>query len=448
MHRGKLYEQDLEAFWVICRQLEILELSEIDMTILSAPSKKVLTEMDKSDHRDKRPRTSQARKSPTHGTISLTDGALPVPTTTTTTTLKPAVRFPKLRELTLDGIKLMPWHQMDEIIVQSPMLHTLIFHPKGYMYSLDTFYHHYAAQTWPYLDSLEITGQHNASTLPHGFLLQSTKRPFKRLDLHLGAMGQYSFDLLREGGHFKALTKVNLTVSCPTQDYLGSLVNWTKVATSKRIRDILESCPSLEHIAATAISGQDIIDSEPWVCHGLKKFEVLIAMAIARQSTSTLRIPYTKDEKRQCHQVFERLSQLRQLKVLNMLCPYLLRDLFGSSAILPLELRMGLGRLSTLTDLEWIGYQGSQRMRMVDMEWMLQHWTKLRKITGDQPTLKRSNTFGNTNVRCHLLMKALIARKVEVPMDWSAFDMDVKEYMKKRGLDAVYDTDGYDEPES
>ncbi|KAG0212890.1 hypothetical protein BGX31_001376 [Mortierella sp. GBA43] len=345
-----------------------------------------------------------------------------------------AVRFPKLRELTLDGIVLNAQDQM-EFILQCPMLHALFWRLREHMVLLDAFCGYFEAQNWPYLDSLEIIGEHTHATSDHRLrLLQSTKCPFKRLELHISTMDQRSFDLLREGGHFGTLTKVDLSVL-----FLGMFAIDTEVAASKRIREILESCPSLEHIAGTVISGQDIIDSKSWACRRLKKFEVLVSMDLTEQSTTWAE--WTKDEKRRCNLVFERLSQLRQLKVLNMKSPTMARYRCETLGALPLDLRMGLGRLSTLTDLEWIGYEGDQRMRMVDVEWMLQHWRKLCKITGGRPSTKLSKTFGNTNVRCYLFRKTLLARKVEVPMEWWAFGKGVKDYMGKNRLKTVYDTD-------
>ncbi|KAI8345563.1 hypothetical protein B0O80DRAFT_270295 [Mortierella sp. GBAus27b] len=449
MQFGKLHEPDLEPFWTICRQLEILELTEIDLTILLVLSFKASTGIEEGAHHEKRARTNQTGTPPTHGTIPLMDGTLPLPTTTTTTTLAAPVRFPKLRELKLDRIELIPRFQMGEFILQCPMLHTLVWRSTTYKFSLGEFCDYFQAQTWPYLDSLEIIGNPNTGSVrEHIQILQSTTRPFKFLDLHIGTMDQRSFDIVREGGYFKTLNKIDLNVPFLTQDHLGSIVSETRETSSKRIREVLESCPSLEHITGTAISGQDIIDSEPWACHRLKTFVVLISMNLTRQSTTTTRrVEYTEDEKKQCHQVFERLSQLRQLQVLDMRNPFLARFQHDPHATLPLDLRMGLGRLSTLKDLEWIGYQGYQNMRMVDMEWMLRHWSKLNKITGGQPTEKRSKTFGNTNVRCHLLTKALHARSVEIPMDWWVFGNDARVYMSNRGLKDVYDTDDDDEGE-
>ncbi|KAG0203455.1 hypothetical protein BGX31_003369, partial [Mortierella sp. GBA43] len=270
MQRGKIHAQDLEAFWTICRQLEILELTDMDLTILSAPSDESSTRIEEGDNFENLLRNIQTESSSRHGTII--DGALSVPSTTATitTTTPTPVRFPNLHELKLDRIQLMAKDQMEQLIIQCPMLHTLVWRLNGGTFSMDGFCDYYAAQTWPCLDSLVITGHSNfVNTQEHIRFLQSIKRPFKLLDLYNWAVNQQSFDLLQQG-HFKTLTKVDLSAYFPIPGQQGSMIDDSKVAASKRVIVALESCPSLEHIAATVISGQDIIDSRPWVCHQLK----------------------------------------------------------------------------------------------------------------------------------------------------------------------------------
>ncbi|KAI8345577.1 hypothetical protein B0O80DRAFT_491688 [Mortierella sp. GBAus27b] len=426
MRNGKLCAGELESFWTICRQLEILELKKIDMTVLSEESLLRKTKME-----------------PTHGTTPALPAAITSTSTTTTTTTTTSVRFPKLRELTLDRIELKPSYQMEHFLLRCPMLHTLVWRLREYEFSMGEFCDYFAAQTWPHLDSLVITGYRSViSTQEYALLLQSTQRRFKRLDLQhrVKDQEQESFDLLRKGGHFETLTKLDLSVPAPL--WIFQLVlNGIDVAASKRIIEVLESCPSLEHFTGMSIRGQDIIDSQPWVCHRLKTLQVVICMDITKPQTLQDKFKYTEDDKRQCHQVFERLSQLKQLKVLNMRQSVMDGSYPRSPGGLPLDLRMGLGHLSTLKDLVWIEYQYPQRMRMVDVEWMLQHWTKLRVMKGELPNKKRSKRFGNTYVRSYLIMKALKARKVEF-LDhlWSDYG-DVTIHMGKKGLEAVYDTD-------
>ncbi|KAI8352392.1 hypothetical protein B0O80DRAFT_454430 [Mortierella sp. GBAus27b] len=337
---------------------------------------------------------------------------------------------------------------MEDFVLQCPMLETLVWRLKAYYYfRMNEFCQRLAAQTWPHLDSLEITGQQNfISGQEHALLLLSTERPFKVLDLKINTVEEQAFVLLQAGGHFGTLTKMDLTLSPLTDEQLQnggpSIINVIATQVSKWTITVFESCPLLEHIVATVIHARDIIDSKPWVCHRLKKFEAMINMDIIKQSST--QTTYTADDKRQCYQVFERLGLLRQLNVLNLNSPNLGRFRELKLVSLPLELRMGLGHLSTLRDLEWIGYHGFQDIRMVDMEWMLQHWNRLRKITGEWIAMKLSKTFGNMPVRSYLIMEALRARKVEVPESWSTIDREVTEYMNRRRLAAVCDTDSSD----
>ncbi|KAG0200813.1 hypothetical protein BGX31_003982, partial [Mortierella sp. GBA43] len=117
---------------------------------------------------------------------------------------------------------------------------------------------------------------------------------------------------------------------------------------------------------------------------------------------------------------------LRQLKIFKIYDRYM----YDTPVTLPFDLRMGLGQLSTLRDLEWLGFDGTQNMRLVDVEWMLQHWTKLRKMTGQLPTMKCSWKFEKKNVQFYLAMKALATRKVEVPEEWKDYETDVRLYIK------------------
>ncbi|KAI8345045.1 hypothetical protein B0O80DRAFT_475898 [Mortierella sp. GBAus27b] len=136
---------------------------------------------------------------------------------------------------------------------------------------------------------------------------------------------------------------------------------------------------------------QDVIDSKQWVCHGLKSFEVLIKMdaSAAKDADSQSQVWNGVDRTNRCHQIFERLSQLKRLRVLSMNWRdgHHWVDIGTVTTLrpLPLELGIGLECLSTLTDLEVVGTHDHQPTRMVDIEWMLEHWPKLRKITGGRP---------------------------------------------------------------
>ncbi|KAI8352412.1 hypothetical protein B0O80DRAFT_454492 [Mortierella sp. GBAus27b] len=300
------------------------------------------------------------------------------------------------------------------------MLQTLTWHTDYRQSCGEQFCDYLAAQTWPFLDWIDIRHESRYVTNEdHVLLLRSIRRPLRCLDVNIRFLEQPAFDIWRKSGHFETLTKVNLI---PIKAVSLSLWEPPFTSTSKWVQEILESCPLLEHIVAAMITAQDIIQGKPWVCRGLKKFEVMINLEPNDnnhiQGGMGARIKYTEDYKRQCHQIFERLGQLHQLTVLNMTMVQPELDLIGRLSVrlisIPLELKMGLGHLSTLKNLESIGYYGAQDVRMVDVEWMLQHWRSLRWITGGPLSMKRSKTFRGELVRLFLIEKTLEARRVLV----------------------------------
>ncbi|KAG0197885.1 hypothetical protein BGX31_004745, partial [Mortierella sp. GBA43] len=230
LRSGTLYVRHLEAFWTICEQLEILELTDMDMRVL----------LTGTDEKDKlsilRKRLRDKLK------YSLLRGS-----TTITTTTTPPIRFPKLRELTLARLELEPWKQMEDFVLQCPMLETLVWRLKAYYYfRMNEFCQRLAAQTWPHLDSLEITGQQNfISGQEHALLLLSTERPFKVLDLKINTVEEQAFVLLQAGGHFGTLTKMDLTLSPLTDEQLQnggpSIINVIATQVSKWTITVFES---------------------------------------------------------------------------------------------------------------------------------------------------------------------------------------------------------------
>ncbi|KAG0206333.1 hypothetical protein BGX31_002795, partial [Mortierella sp. GBA43] len=349
-------------------------------------------------------------------------------TTSTINALKPTTaRFPKLRKLAMANLGLDPPLQMEHFVLHCPMIQALNVRLNwGSSFPMGKFCDHFAAQAWPYLDALEISGQANdVSGQEHALILQSTKRQFKCLDLKLGAAEEQVFTLLRQGGHFDTLTKMDFTLTPhhPPIQVLPPSATVEAARVSKWIVEILESCRLLEHISGTMVHTQDVIDSKQWVCHGLKTFEVMINMDANAIKDSELRSQVWNgvDRTNRCRQIFERLSQLKRLRVLSMNWGdrhhWFDFELFPTLRPLPLELGIGLECLSTLTDLEVVGTHDHQPARMVDIEWMLEHWPKLRKITGGRPLeLKLYKEFMKTRgvetVRCWQMYRPTGANNV------------------------------------
>ncbi|KAG0223274.1 hypothetical protein BGX31_008586 [Mortierella sp. GBA43] len=340
-------EQGLEAFWVFCQQLEVLELTDLDM-----------------------------RDVTTH----LSGSSATIASTT--------VRFPKLRELTLVKLYTVSDLQLEHFILQCPLLQILIWSATYSKSCWQQFCNHLAAPTWPSLDWIEIKDEsRSVSDQDHALLLRSATRPLRRLDVNTRFLEEQTFNLYRERGFFATLTKLDLI---PSEFTLSPSSPGSSITTmvSKQVQEVLESCPMLEYIAAVVITAQDIIQGRPWVCQRLKIFQVMIHLEISGnnhvQKGKRSRIKYTKNDMAICHQIFERLGQLKQLAVLDMrLCNE--RRYSDPSTILtslPLRLRMGLGHLSTLRKLEMIGYHGSQEIRMADMDWMSRRWKNLNIAGG------------------------------------------------------------------
>ncbi|KAI8352419.1 hypothetical protein B0O80DRAFT_87479 [Mortierella sp. GBAus27b] len=406
-------ERELEALWRICRQLEILELTEVYKDAISPYSH---NDPSQAGHNFEEQVSTSVDYSLTNGTS--TNWSTPAVATATT------VRFPKLRELTLDDLYLSSEHQLEQILLHCPLLQTLIWITQHSEHSIRRFCDHLTAQTWPYLDWMEIESEgRDVTSQEHNLLLQSSPRLLRCLHVNIGSFEEQIFNLYRERGHFTTLTKIDLTQSMLTS--LQSSQGPSGIAVpSKQVQEVLESCLMLEHIVAMMVTAQDIIQGKPWVCHRLKKFEVMINMEFNGQGPVENRMPrhtkYTKDNKFRCHQIFERLGQLSQLTVLDMSLEQQrwIRSLDIRLTSLPLRLRMGLGCLSTLRNLEVIGYVGHQKIRVGDMEWMVQHWNKLRKITGDRLDVKWSRTpTRELDERSTLVKTSLKERNVKISLD-------------------------------
>jgi len=356
----------------------------------------------------------------------------------------PTLRFPKLKKLDLHGLfHAKPLEQLHWFIGLCPMLNTLRWSGLGAgPPPLKEFARYLAAMTWPELDSITIKGWNEVSDKEYAVILQAAQRPLKVLDLNLRCLGADSFTLLRQS-HFKTLTKVNLlqaknSTSDPSNSPEDSVSGW--------VQEVLESCPSLERIVARIITAQDIMNGQPWVCLRLEEFKVMIDMEFKGRALERgpKRPKYTEDEENQCRAIYGQLGRLTQLRSLNMHYWSWSPDR-NTIFPLPLELRVGLGQLCRLKDIERIDYYGSQDMRMVDLEWMLQHWPHLQLLHGDRLSDKRSKTFGNLFVRHFLLSSTFQSQRVGASV-WArnAGDTELRLVKGTNGITDFFDSDSDD----
>jgi len=327
----------------------------------------------------------------------------------------PSARLPKLRTLILNQlVKTDPSCQLDFICV-CPMLHTLEWTIGQMTFApmpVERFARHFVEMAWPELDSITVKGHFalydNVNVKDYISMLQAAQRPFRVLDLGIERYGLDVFDVLRRG-HFKTLTKVDLSSAVvDPDDQIAGVPQW--------VQEVLTSCPLLECVVARAISAQDIADGQPWVCLGLKEFRVMINMEFKKSDRGPERPRFTETQQGLCRAVYRQLGRLEKLRVLDM------RRLGWDAhmmryAPLPLELRLGLGELSGLKDIEVVGFHRYQDMRKADVEWMLQQWPYLSAIYGKYLSNKPSRTFEGEYVRNHLFMRMLESRGVEFQRD-------------------------------
>ncbi|KAK3823422.1 MAG: hypothetical protein J3Q66DRAFT_425291 [Benniella sp.] len=435
---GYINREHMASFWQVCQHLESLKLEYIYVT-LSPPRV------------SRKDRTGTTAKSGINLGYPITNRTLP-PTGTEEhfwAVTAPTVRLPKLKKLTLNRLyNTGSLHQLHWFIAICPMLQTLEWTiPREALFPVKEFTHYLAAKTWPELDSITIKEhQNHVSDREYADIIAivQAQRPLKILDLKFRYLESGKFDLMRQS-LFKTLTKIELDWAADGSSEDPS--DPPAPGVSKWVQEVLESCPSLEYISARNITAQDILDGNPWVCLGLKEFQVMINMEFhgREPERGPKRLEYSEAEENRCRAVYGQLGRLEYLRVLNMQCRFW--RTYAMRVSLPLELRLGLGELYKLTNMKEIGFHDSQDMRMADLEWMLQHWPRLVTLHGGRLSWKRSKSFGNTFVRDSLLATRLDAAKVQHPRRWIHDDSSLRSYMRTNDITEVYDSESESESE-
>ncbi|KAG0331850.1 hypothetical protein BG000_010550 [Podila horticola] len=149
------------------------------------------------------------------------------------------------------------------------------------------------------------------------------------------------------------------------------------------LQTILESCPVLKELTADRIQASRIQQGRPWVCLGLKKFIVFVAVDGDIQ---------TSEEEGGCSQsqaVFGQLSRLAQLehlfvgKISTQSTPKLVQGL-------DFRLASGMGQLATLKMLTKLYFENTkQNMYAEDIDWIWRHFWRLEALGGKYNTVDK-----------------------------------------------------------
>ncbi|KAF9982640.1 hypothetical protein BGZ65_002630 [Modicella reniformis] len=346
-----LRKREWNAVWTVCERLETLELDNTQHDLILPPILPI------------RNRSSAVIGNNGQFQIQSSDNM---------------TRFPRLHMLTLNRLR---WVSIDQvlnmIVSQFHALKALKWnlHWES-MFPWDRFIGLVEVSTWPDLDSVAIKGPANMPVdESYTRLIHAFKRPLKRLGSRPIDIKPETFDLLRTL-HFSTLEVIDLF-----HESMDTSI-WTI--------EVLASCPRLRKLRSKVIRAQDLFNSDkPWVCHGLRRFEVAIDMGFSQNRPDRI---LTEEELQQCRQVYKRLAVLKELQKLDILSGYVRMhsergisycNPYVSCISLPFRLEAGLDLLADCKGLVRVRFWGgTDQVDQKELNWMLEHWKRLRQLIG------------------------------------------------------------------
>jgi hypothetical protein len=272
----------------------------------------------------------------------------------------PSEPFTRIKTLTLLGLRSEKLQLA--IIDHCPGLQSFRWSSLGYMLDkrfVSAFVQKLLMGTWPQLENVAIstsfmTNEHLANILSGIQQIRSLKLTYG------GAFEHTTLQLLQR--HFMHLKVLELR---SLSRFVGPL-----------LQEILASCPLLEVLRAPWIQAIDIVKGKPWVCCG--KLKVLDMTFLFESSTVDQLQPLVLDQ----------LSKLTRLEVLKVGIVGTIDNNQDSKepihyTTLDLRLDKGLGKLSNLRALREMDFSNTvQCMNHQEIDWILEHWRSLVRISG------------------------------------------------------------------
>ncbi|KAG0202562.1 hypothetical protein BGX28_004976 [Mortierella sp. GBA30] len=277
----------------------------------------------------------------------------PDPSTITNPDLMPT----GLKRLTLDSQACLRKNIPVEWMAKNPGLKYLSWSNVRYGGPTDEFAKHAMQGAWPELEELEFSIcslRFPADRIMADII--SGMNQARVLHMRETTLGPLSFNCLQS--HFHCLQSLEM------QQCLG--------VTSLMVQQILASCAKLECLRGCCLLGRDVVeDGRPWVCTGL----ITLDLNFWIQDP-----PHLETLEREL--VLDRLSTLTKLERLAT-CTCCenehLREVPGTR--LEFRLDKGLAKLVTMTRLETlITYTEPDRLDPEDVQWMVDHWKKLKEL--------------------------------------------------------------------
>ncbi|GJJ74508.1 hypothetical protein EMPS_06866 [Entomortierella parvispora] len=258
------------------------------------------------------------------------------------------------------------------------------------------------APRWSCIRSLSLCGDNTKLSDHQLSLILDACAPLTKLDIAQSGFSIKSFFSLER--HFATLEYLDLTygecvlswmsqsimASCPRLIYLSTYVllgcDLVQGATAEarrkqgpastfgsRLGDPSLLKEKMDPLIQEKFLARDVTLVRPWVCLGLRTLKVTIAETEPEWQES----------------IFERISTLTELRVLDISMDYY----YNGSNSLDLCLNSGLEYLGSLTHLETFYFNDTRQfMEMEDVEWMLYAWPNLKNLSREFNLTPKKNT--------------------------------------------------------
>ncbi|KAF9978057.1 hypothetical protein BGZ65_007140 [Modicella reniformis] len=306
------------------------------------------------------------------------------------------LEFPRIKSLIISGLDqhFQAYHIFSVLLEfkkRCPSLTTFSLSSSEHRlenYFIPGFIQSLSAGTWP---NFKLSGDDLSSII--GSMKQihilNVPRSWNMISPH-------HMELLRS--HLSNITELNLGKLGTTNSAIG--------------QEILCSCPLLKRLIVSFIDATDVAEIEPWVCVRLQQLDAgfrLDPLTILHvQPLVFLQL--------------SRLTRIEELVYMEFLTFSVHLWLFKNHSIS--DLSTGLHKLATLRRLTTFNFcETMQRMRIEEVEWMLQHWKHLDEFLG---VLNRWDRHVDM-----MLIKRLQEHEVRYFKDLRFSDQDGKEVIEE-----------------
>ncbi|KAG0211230.1 hypothetical protein BGX28_008297 [Mortierella sp. GBA30] len=280
--------------------------------------------------------------------------------------------FQNLHHVELDALVRTTGVEQLRFLSQCPELRTLVWNVDS-DYPSKKAGELFRKNTWPHLHSLDLVYYDlldEDMALALNYIGGSTQNgQLQRIVTNSPAIGVITFASLKR--HYMALQHLEIHANF----------------TSLMLQEILSSCPKLRVLRGNKIITDDIVNGQPWVCHGLEELELGVVVNIDPLSQAPADQGQEEEvdqhgSGRQCkieRAIYERLGSLSRLRKLTLRQTFYTQDAHHA---LRFTLCSGLDKLAGLKELRLLRVC-QDFMVAKDLQMMLGYWPRLETLEGN-----------------------------------------------------------------